>query len=201
MTVSCPLGLRSGTRTTAIAAKKTSTQRYLRPVVVLDLWMLELAITPCLSPPPPSEPDAILTINTLLDLQPTKACPVVIRRQDALEILAFEHPLAGLQLVKGTIERGESASQAALRELREESGLQASRVVADLGVWASGYESQVWAFHLCQVNDAPEAWVHRTADDAGHDFKFFWHPLLAQPDGQWHWVYRDALKFLAQLHF
>lgn len=88
-------------------------------------------------------------------LHPDKACPVVIRGQGAIEILAFEHPLAGLQLVKGTIESGESSRAAALRELREESGLSASNVSADLGIWTSGYENQIWAFHLCEVDHQP----------------------------------------------
>ena len=33
-----------------------------------------------------------------------KACPVVLRHTTELEVLAFRHPLAGLQLVKGTVE-------------------------------------------------------------------------------------------------
>ncbi|WP_410001350.1 NUDIX domain-containing protein [Rhizobium leguminosarum] len=40
-----------------------------------------------------------------------------------LEILAFTHPSAGNQFVKGTVEEGERPQDAAARELREESGL------------------------------------------------------------------------------
>jgi hypothetical protein len=37
-----------------------------------------------------------------------KACPVVIRQNNGcLEILAFVHPSAGRQVVKGTIKPGE----------------------------------------------------------------------------------------------
>lgn len=132
-----------------------------------------------------------------LNLKPTKACPVVVRMQADLEILAFEHPLAGMQLVKGTIEPDETSAQAALRELFEESGVSASAVVADLGVWESGFESQIWSFQLCKVGNLPDSWMHRTADDGGHDFSFFWHPILKQPSPQWHRVYQDALKYLA----
>lgn len=53
-----------------------------------------------------------------------KACPVVLRSRETLEILAFEHPLAGLQLVKGSVEPGESTDMAAVRELMEEAGIQ-----------------------------------------------------------------------------
>ena len=51
-----------------------------------------------------------------------KSCPVVLRARETLEILAFEHPLAGLQLVKGSVEPGESTALAAVRELMEEAG-------------------------------------------------------------------------------
>lgn len=37
-------------------------------------------------------------------MRANKACPVVLRHSTELEILAFRHPLAGLQLVKGTVE-------------------------------------------------------------------------------------------------
>lgn len=128
---------------------------------------------------------------------PNKVCPVVIRGQDAFEVLAFVHPLAGFQLVKGTIEPSENSRDAALRELREESGLSASQTSADLGTWVSGYESQIWAFHLCDIGGLPDSWTFRTTDDGGHDFKFFWHPLSQQPSEQWHWVFQGALKYIA----
>jgi|TARA_R100000027_G_scaffold36772_1_gene27027 8-oxo-dGTP pyrophosphatase MutT (NUDIX family) len=52
-----------------------------------------------------------------------KACPVVLRnRENQLEILAFRHSLAGIQLVKGTIEPNESSLAASQRELFEEAG-------------------------------------------------------------------------------
>lgn len=53
-----------------------------------------------------------------------KACAVVLRDRGVLEILAFEHPLAGLQLVKGSVEAGESTCATAVRELMEEAGIQ-----------------------------------------------------------------------------
>ena len=130
-------------------------------------------------------------------MTPTKACPVVLRNAGELEVLAFEHPLAGLQLVKGSIEPNESPRQAALRELREESGLQATRIVADLGVWEPGYLGQIWSFHICQIpSQVPDTWTHRTSDDGGHDFKFFWHPLAREASPQWHWVFRRALAYI-----
>ncbi|SOS14615.1 hypothetical protein PL963_00357 [Pseudomonas cerasi] len=79
-----------------------------------------------------------------------KACPVVLRSRQALEILAFEHPLAGLQLVKGSVEPGESTDVAAVRELVEEAGIQ-GRVVRHLGTWRSHITGHTWAFHECHV--------------------------------------------------
>ncbi len=56
-----------------------------------------------------------------------KACPIVLREfNGTIEVLGFIHPLAGKQLVKGTIEAGESIEQACIRELKEESGICAS---------------------------------------------------------------------------
>ena len=67
-----------------------------------------------------------------------KAVPIVLRGEgDCLDILVFEHPRAGTQLAKGTIEAGESAPDAALRELWEESGIGEGRIARGPGVWAS----------------------------------------------------------------
>jgi 8-oxo-dGTP pyrophosphatase MutT (NUDIX family) len=121
----------------------------------------------------------------------------VLRGSDELEVLAFRHPLAGLQLVKGTIEQGETAREAALRELGEESGIHNASIVADLGFWESGYEGQVWSFHLCQVSeDLPDAWVHHAPDDGGRDFHFFWYRLSDKPTKEWADVFRAALSLL-----
>ncbi|MDT4859369.1 NUDIX domain protein [compost metagenome] len=130
-------------------------------------------------------------------MKPNKACPVVLRDSGEPEILAFEHPLAGIQLVKGTIEPRESPEDAALRELAEESGLVAGAKPRSLGIWASGFRAQIWSLHLCEVSGPmADSWVFRTADSGGLDFRFFWHPLAAAPSSDWHWVYRDALAVI-----
>src|SRR5436190_21336085 len=49
---------------------------------------------------------------------------VLGRRADVEEVLFLYHPHAGIQLPAGTVEAGESAMVAALREAREETGLQ-----------------------------------------------------------------------------
>lgn len=132
-------------------------------------------------------------------MSPTKSCPVVLRNVNGngIEILAFQHPLAGLQLVKGTIEPDEKPDEAAIRELGEESGILEAEAIFNLGLWKSGYKNQIWSFHLCRVNQKiPDEWVHHTLDDGGHDFKFFWHPLAEPATSQWHEVFHGALNFI-----
>ena len=125
-----------------------------------------------------------------------KSCPVVLRTRETLEILAFEHPLAGLQLVKGSVDPGESTDLAAVRELIEEAGIQ-STARRDLSEWHSIVTGHTWAFHECHVaQDLPDTWVHFAEDDGGHEFRFFWHPLMSEPSERWHQVFRDALSFL-----
>ena len=130
-------------------------------------------------------------------IQPNKVCPVVIRSQNAeTSILAFRHPVAGNQLVKGSIEKLESPEEAALRELFEESGIEDVRIARSIGVWESGYLSQVWHVFQCDTPKLPDQWVHRTEDDGGRNFTFFWHPLKQVPGSCWHPLYRDALKWI-----
>ncbi|RWU22943.1 DNA mismatch repair protein MutT [Pseudomonas alkylphenolica] len=131
-------------------------------------------------------------------MRPDKACPVVLSRAQVPGILLFRHPLAGVQLVKGTIEQGESPREAALRELREESGIGPATISDDLGCWEAGHRGQVWSFHLCETGEAlPEQWSHQTTDDYGHRFAFFWAPLDQLPYADCHPVFQRALDFLS----
>ena len=130
---------------------------------------------------------------------PNKACAVVLRSNaGGIEVLAFNHPQAGLQLVKGTIEPGETPELAAVRELHEEAGLVTITTGRHLGVWNSGFQDQVWSFIECHpTSPLPEAWVHHALDDGGKLFRFFWHPLWAPANPkEWHGVFQDALRFI-----
>ncbi|MGE8061059.1 NUDIX hydrolase [Pseudomonas sp. NPDC089547] len=132
-------------------------------------------------------------------MRANKACPVVLSSTLPRKILLFRHPLAGVQLVKGTIEKGETPATAALRELSEESGIANAQVVQDLGCWDAEHLGQVWSFHLCQVENAlPEQWSHQTQDDHGHLFTFFWASLDELPFADCHPVFQRALAFLCE---
>ncbi|MCP5099521.1 MAG: NUDIX domain-containing protein [Chloroflexi bacterium] len=51
------------------------------------------------------------------------------------QLLVFQHPTAGIQLPAGTVETGELAETAVLREITEETGLTQLKIVRHLGRW------------------------------------------------------------------
>ena len=126
-----------------------------------------------------------------------RACPVVLRnKNNKLELLAFEHPNGGNQLVKGNINQDEPLDNACIRELAEESGIQ-SRVVKELGVWESGFKNQVWGLCLMHYEGLlPDTWEFETKDDGGHIFSFFWQPLSSPLNDNWNEVYTRAFQYI-----
>lgn len=138
-------------------------------------------------------------------MPPNKTCPVVIREHDSgKQILLFHHPLAGVQLAKGTIEADESQQSAAERELFEEAGVRL-RALEPIGQWQYCPASPIWYFW--QMEDAghlPERWVQHCLDDGGHDFEFFWHPLNSSypssNNDQWRAIFVAAFEYL-QIYF
>jgi 8-oxo-dGTP pyrophosphatase MutT (NUDIX family) len=128
-----------------------------------------------------------------------KACPVVFRDASMRQILAFEHPAAGVQLVNGGIGPGENARAAALRELEAEAGISEAAIAQDLGTWHSGEPGDIWSLHLCTFSpQLPESWTHRADDDHGHEFKFFWHDVNSTTDEKWPPEYRRALEAIRE---
>ncbi|MGR5554193.1 NUDIX hydrolase [Vibrio alfacsensis] len=126
-----------------------------------------------------------------------KVCPLVLRNDgESFELLLFEHPLAGVQLVKGTVEMSDdSLESAALRELKEESGISSVSTTRYLSSWESGYQNQLWHFVLCDVSETlPAVWSFYTQDDGGHEFSFFWHKLGNPINLKCHKLFSDAIK-------
>ena len=126
-----------------------------------------------------------------------KACPVIIRTKNQIrQILAFLHPLAGLQIVKGTIENKELLEEACERELFEESGVRAMSK-SFLGYWEAGYENQVWGFCLMEPQDKlMENWTHFTEDGGGLEFSFFWQSLDDTLSDNWHPLFKGAVGYI-----
>ena len=126
-----------------------------------------------------------------------RAVPIVLRKKNnQLELLAFKHPKGGSRLVKGGIKKGEPLEKACVRELEEESGIQA-QVVRQLGVWDSNFKKQVWGFCLMHYQGyQPDKWDFETKDDGGHIFSFYWQPLNGQLDDSWNEVYTNAFHYI-----
>jgi adenylate kinase family enzyme/8-oxo-dGTP pyrophosphatase MutT (NUDIX family) len=127
-----------------------------------------------------------------------KACPVVLRDGEGFpELLVFRHPEAGIQLVKGGVEPGETVEAAAVRELAEESGLLG---VSGPVIGEAEIEGVNWAFVRCSVpGRLPETWTHRTMDGGGLDFVFPWFPVDRVPGADWWPNQRQALAALRSL--
>lgn len=108
-----------------------------------------------------------------------KVCPVVFRVIDQRwQILLFQHPTAGVQIVKGTPRIKESLLSASIRELWEESGLCVNiDQFTYLGDMDFFQVRQKWHFYYCIINEQRDQWSWQTIDDYGHVFDFFWHDL------------------------
>jgi putative (di)nucleoside polyphosphate hydrolase len=106
---------------------------------------------------------------------------------EARAVLVFRHrdyPEAGIQVPRGTVDAGEEPTATVLRELCEECGLCAARLI---GLLATDTEPQPddpsWLFerhffHLV-APDAPDTWEHTVTgpgEDNGLVFSFFWLP-------------------------
>lgn len=128
-----------------------------------------------------------------------KLCPVVVRPgAEGVDLLVFRHPLAGVQLVKGTREPDEAIVSGVLRELTEESGITRARVVAYLGNSTDIAPGQLWHFLRVETGTLASHWSFETADDGGHLFAFFWWPLAAMPGEDWHPIFVRALEHIRE---
>jgi 8-oxo-dGTP pyrophosphatase MutT (NUDIX family) len=118
-----------------------------------------------------------------------KAVVAVVRTVDGRpELLAFDHPHAGTQLPKRTIEPDESIAAAALRELEEESGLTLAGEPTFIGTWERKLQDGIegdraphlhpWHLSLLEVPPGlPDNWSHRATgspEEEGLIFQYRW---------------------------
>jgi hypothetical protein len=121
-----------------------------------------------------------------------KACPVVFRDSSMREILAFEDPHTGLQLVMADIGSGEDAGTAALRELEQGAGLANMAIARDLGTWSSGHNGQLWSLQLCTYRPKlADSWMHQ-------ERRFQWHDMHRVPGQVWADQYQRALAAIRE---
>lgn len=125
-----------------------------------------------------------------------KVCVALVReRPGRKEILAFRHPQTGLRLVKGTIEPAELPEEAAIRALREESGIDNARVVRDLGWSDTIAPEQRWHFVLVEAPEQPVRWIYMSRD-GGHVLSFFWFDLDQIVSSEWHESFAGAIRYI-----
>lgn len=113
---------------------------------------------------------------------------VTRERERRTELLVFDHrgmPEAGTQVPAGRVDAHESLKEGAVREVREETGLE----VEILGVLAGPEEHdqahgvaahETTAFRATAPADAPPSWEHPvtgTGMDVGLVFECYWVPL------------------------
>ena len=108
-----------------------------------------------------------------------KAAAVVLRGlPDAKEVLVFDHPLEEggvmIQLPAGTVEQGEAPGAAAIRELFEETGVQAMGPVLG-GVMDEVFEGEErirWVYIVEAPAGLPDEWP--SVCDCGKDTRCHW---------------------------
>ena len=141
-----------------------------------------------------------------------KAAACVVRAgKHGAELLVFRHPIAGVQIPKGSLEPGEDAEAAALRELREESGISVARIVRKVGrhevaVGAGpdengSVERHIWHTFLIVADDeVRDTWSHRASGsevETGLVFEYLWLPL-AEAREQCASRYHASIDFIMQ---
>jgi len=120
--------------------------------------------------------------------RPRVAAYVIRRLGDGIELLVFDLegiPEMGTQVPAGGIRSTESRKEAALREVKEETGLDAVRVVTELGIIESphpesGQSRQTSYWVLEAAEELPSQWRHVVAsddEDGGMVFLCRWEPL------------------------
>jgi 8-oxo-dGTP pyrophosphatase MutT (NUDIX family) len=107
----------------------------------------------------------------------------------------FRHPLAGIQLVKGTVKASENPADAARRELFEESGLVSKQLLFFIGKNTRMVCGQIWYFYHLDLLYKRNQWIHFAPDDGGIELQFFWHALHAPPPPDCGALYARVLNY------
>jgi 8-oxo-dGTP pyrophosphatase MutT (NUDIX family) len=124
-----------------------------------------------------------------------KVCACVVRLgENGPEVLVFDHPSAGTQLPKGTLEPDEDPADGVRRELKEETGVVSVELVDQFGRWVrfagAGPEEQgamqrhEWELFLLRpTGPLPSSWTHVSAGSAEEVGKLFHCRWVSVDDG------------------
>ena len=111
-----------------------------------------------------------------------KVACYVVRDGTLLVFRHRDHPDAGVQVPAGTVEPGEDPADAAIRELREETGRDAFALVRELGrderlFDESGRHERHSRrfFEFATLAPLPDRWSNRA--EGAYWFEFFWTAL------------------------
>jgi 8-oxo-dGTP pyrophosphatase MutT (NUDIX family) len=125
--------------------------------------------------------DDLVLVRTNRPVTCEKAAAALIRDRS---ICLFGHPSAGWQVPKGTLEPGEDAATAVLREVEEETRLVGARILAPLGSWhvlpPDGTVQRWHGFALAPPAGCPDRWDHvarGSVEEDGLVFELRWTPL------------------------
>ena len=88
----------------------------------------------------------------------------------------FRHPLAGIQLVKGTVKASENPADAARRELFEESGLVSKQPLFFIGKNTRMVRGQIWYFYHLDLLYKRNQWIHLPQMMGASSCSFFGMP-------------------------
>ena len=107
-------------------------------------------------------------------------CYVVRQRDRIPELLVFDSlDEPGFEVPKGSLEPGETVTEAARREIREESGLHLEGPVEVLG--STTWHDEQQTFVLLRITtDTRDAFAHTVSgsdEDAGMVYAFQWWPI------------------------
>jgi len=125
-------------------------------------------------------------VRKLVPMMTEKVFIYVVRTSnEGRQLLVFHsHDEPGFEVPKGSVEPGETPTDAVHRELFEESGISAARIVDSLGV--TQWRDETQHFFLVEVDvPLPNAFQHTVtgADaDCGMRYGFLWLPLSADLD-------------------
>ncbi len=144
-----------------------------------------------------------------------KAVAAVTRvRRSQPQLLVFDHPSAGSQIVKGTVEDGESVEDAVVRELFEESGLVVESAGTLIGRWerivgggpseTGTLERNLWhVFDIEAPPNCPTGWEHAAVGSPAEEglvFAFRWVPIGAGLADSLHPLFEPVAHMIAAYH-